>query len=389
MNTLNFLGLIHSFKVNRYPKLEKIANMGLLGVRIAQEYSRRIDILSEEMCYYLLDVHSSLLPADPKHFLRMVKPRSDIFYNLEFYDNEPFAYSHVTQVYRGTLKDGTECGIKVIDRKSKKDFLDDIYGLEKGVKLFSKISPVMARMFFAKDIVENIKESTLEKIDLRREIKYTNYFAGICEDYRDDYELTNLKFPKIYKEISSEHYIVGEYISGGNVKELLNDKKMKYNKFLEIMRYHLFYIFVIGSFHSDIHAGNIIIGENGEIYFIDCNSITEIDDEFRSTFYTLLISVCDENYDEINRCIKKLSRNLIPDTKYLNFKKKSKEIKGSKFSHKIMSLFRIASENGMVFDNNLFSVLKAFIRLEEIAYKTLPKAFFVKDLREELKRYGI
>ncbi|MGL5100502.1 MAG: hypothetical protein ACRC6B_10840, partial [Fusobacteriaceae bacterium] len=115
MNTLNFLGLIHSFKVNRYPKAEKIANMGLLGVRVAQEYSRRIDILSEEMCYYLMDIHSSLLPSEPKHFLRMVKPRSDIFYNLEFYDNDPFAYSHVTHVYRATLKDGTDCSIKVID----------------------------------------------------------------------------------------------------------------------------------------------------------------------------------------------------------------------------------------------------------------------------------
>lgn len=396
MNTLNFLGLIHSFKLNRYPTPEKIASMGLLGVRIAQEYSRRIDVLSEEMCYYLMDIHSSLLPSEPKHFLRMVKPRSDIFYNLEFYDNDPFAYSHVTQVYRATLKNGMDCSIKVIDRKSKKDFLDDIFAIEKGIRIFSKISPTMARMFFAKDIIENIKTSTLEKMNLKKEIKYTNYLAGICADYKDIYRLHNLKFPRIYRELSTENYLVGEYISGGNVKELLNDKKMKYHKFLEIMRYHLFYIFVIGTFHSDIHAGNIIVGDKGEVYFIDCNSITEIDDEFRINFYKFLTELCDGNYENSTRYLNKLSRTLIPDKKYLNFKKRSREIfaqagdkkiKEFQFSRKIMSLFRAASENGMTFDKNLFPLLKAFIRLEEMAYRTLPEAFFVKDLRNELRRY--
>lgn len=396
MNTLNFLGLIHSFKVNRYPKAEKIAKMGLLGVRIAQEYSRRIDILSEEMCYYLMDIHSSILPAEPKHFLKILKPRSDIFYNLEFFDNDPFAYTHVTQVYLGTLKDGQECSIKIIDQKSKKEFLDDIFSLEKGIRVFSKVSPMVARMFFAQDIIEDIKESTLEKMDLAQEIKYTGFLAGICEDYKDIYNLQNLKFPKIYRELSNENYIVGEYISGGNVKELLKERKMKYPKFLEIMRYHLFYIFVIGSFHSDIHAGNIIIGSKGEVHFIDCNSITEIDHEFRINFYHFLLELCDGNYEDSTKYLNKLSRTLIPDKKYLNFKKRSREIfsqaenkkiKEFQFSRKIMSLFRAAAENGMTFDKNIFPLLKALIRLEEMAYRTFPEAFFVKDLKEELKKY--
>lgn len=396
MNTLNFLGLIHSFKMNRYPKAEKIARMGLLGVRIAQEYSRRIDILSEEMCYYLMDIHSSILPAEPKHFLKMVKPRSDIFYNLEFFDNDPFAYTNVTQVYLATLKNGQDCSIKAIDEKSKKDFLNDIFSLEKGINIFSKISPIVARMFFAKDVIENIKANTLDKMNLSKEIRYTGYLAGICEDYKDIYNLHNLKFPNIYKELSTENYLVGEYIHGGNVKELLKEKKMKYHKFLEIMRYHLFYIFVIGTFHSDIHAGNIIIGDKGEVYFIDCNCITEIEDDFRINFYHFLVELCEGNYEKSTKYLNKLSRTLIPDKKYLNFKKRSREIfaqaenkkiKEFQFSRKIMSLFRAASENGMTFDKSLFPLLKAFIRLEEMAYRTLPEAFFVKDLRNELKRY--
>ncbi|MGL5099755.1 MAG: AarF/UbiB family protein, partial [Fusobacteriaceae bacterium] len=159
---------------------------------------------------------------------------------------------------------------------------------------------------------------------------------------------------------------------------------------------HLFYIFVMGTFHSDIHAGNIIIGDKGEIYFIDCNSITEIEDEFRIDFYRFLIELCDGNYEDSTRYLKKLSRTLIPDRKYLNFKKRSREIfaqaenkkiKEFQFSRKIMSLFRAAAENGMTFDKNIFPLLKAFIRLEEMAYRTLPEAFFVKDLRNELKRY--
>ncbi|MGL4968909.1 MAG: hypothetical protein ACRC5B_01895, partial [Fusobacteriaceae bacterium] len=113
-------------------------------------------------------------------------------------------------------------------------------------------------------------------------------------------------------------------------------------------------------------------------------------------FYNFLVELCEGNYENSTRYLNKLSRTLIPDKKYLNFKKRSREIfaqagnkkiKEFQFSHKIMSLFRAAAENGMTFDKNLYPLLKALIRLEEMAYRTLPEAFFVKDLRNELRRY--
>lgn len=396
MNTLNFIGLIRSFRKNRYPKIEKIAGMGLLGVRIAQEYSRRIDILSEDMCYYLMEIHSSIVPTTPKHLLKMIPPKSPIFYNLEFFDNDPFDYSMNTQVYLGTLRNGQDVSIKVIDAKSKKQFLEDIYSLEKGIKLFAKFNKVLSKKYLTVDIISDIRENSLEKMDLEKEIEYTQFLANIRNEFAAKYELYNLKFPIIYKEISTADYIVGEYLSGRNVKELLAEKKMKYKNLLEIMRFHLFYIFIIGRFHSDIHAGNIIIGEKGEIYFIDCNSLTSISEDFKVNFFNFLYELCDGNYDASAKYLNKLSRTLISEKRYMIFRAKfqeifkeadSKKLKEFNFSRKIMSLFKVAISNGMTFDKSLFPVLKALIRMEEMAYKTLPEILFIKDLKNILSDY--
>lgn len=396
MNIFNFIGLIRSFKKNRYPKVEKIAGMGLLGVRIAQEYSRRIDILSEDMCYYLMEIHSSIIPTVPKHFLKMVPPKSPIFYNLEFFDNDSFDYSLTTQVYRGTLRNGQDVSIKVIDARAKKQFLDDVFSLEKRIKLFAKFNKTLSRKYLTVDIIEDIRDNTLEKLSISHEMECTKFLTRIRDEYVGEYELYNLKFPIIYKEISTDEYVVGEFLSGRNVKDLLAEKKMKYKNLLEIMRFHLFYIFIIGKFHSDIHGGNIIVGENGEIYFIDCNSLTAISEDFKVNFFNFLLELCEGDYDASARYLNKLSRTLISEKRYMMFKKEfeeifreadSKKLKEFNFSRKIMSLFKVAMSNGMAFDKSLFPVLKALIRMEEMAYRTLPEILFIKDLKNILYGY--
>jgi len=39
-------------------------------------------------------------------------------------------------------------------------------------------------------------------------------------------------------------------------------KKMSYNALLELFQIHGFYMFCVGTFHGDIHPGNIILSKN-------------------------------------------------------------------------------------------------------------------------------
>ncbi|MGL6064633.1 MAG: AarF/UbiB family protein [Fusobacteriaceae bacterium] len=393
MNSLNYFYLIRSFKKNKFPKIETIRSMGLMGIRIAQEYSRRIDILSEEMCYYLMDIRSSLIPIAPKHFLTLIPRESNLLHILEYFDNDPFIYSFINQVYRGCLKNGLDVSIKVIDPRAKNIFMKDLNLAKKRSKLLSKIAPILSKRFLTEDIINNIEMNNLKKLSFSSELSSTNYLYETKEKYAQEYNLEKLNFPNIYPNYSTPEYLVGDYIQGESVKELLENNFMNYQNVLEIIRLHFFYIFILGKFHSDIHAGNILINEENHIYFIDCNSLTEIDDKFRITFFKFLEALTNQEYNKAGKFISELSLIKVLDDKFLAkieiLFRNSKELSMKKIniSKKIMSAFKLGTSYGMTFDENLFSVLKALVRLEYIAFKTNPKAIFIKDLKVILNNY--
>lgn len=394
MNSLNYFYLIRSFKKNKFPKIETIRSMGLMGVRIAQEYSRRIDILSEEMCYYLMDIHSSLIPIVPKHFLTMIPRESNLLHLLEYFDNDPFSYTFINQVYRGCLKNGLDVSIKIIDPRAKNIFMKDLNLVKKRSKFLTKIAPILSKKFLTEDIINNIEMSNLKKLSFSSELSTTNYLYETKEKYMKEYNLEKLNFPNIYPNYSTPDYLVGDYIQGESVKELLENNFMIYENILEIIRLHFFYIFILGKFHSDIHAGNIIIDEKNNIYFIDCNSLTEIKDEFRVTFFQFLQALTNQEYNQAGKFISQLSLIKVLDDKFLAkieiLFRNSKELSMKKIniSKKIMSAFKLATSYGMTFDENLFSVLKALGRLEYMAFKTNPKGIFIKDLKIVLEHYS-
>lgn len=396
MNIFNFISLVYDLQRNKFPKVEKIEKMGLLGVRIAQEYSRRVDILNEEMCNYLLEVHSSLIRIEPKHLLTVVPKGSVVLSAMEYFDNDPFAYTYITQVYRGTLKNGMDISIKVLNPKAKIQFEKELHTLVKRTKWLKKIAPKTSKKLLTEEIFVNIEENNMKKLCLQCELDTTEFLEKTRKEYEHRYFLTNLKFPNLLPEISTEGYLAGEFIYGRNVKDLVDEIKMKYHHFLEIMRYHFFYIFIVGKYHSDIHAGNIIIGENSKIYFIDCNSLTEIEDRVRKAFFNFLYNISIKEYGMAGRYLLKLSTSEIKDDQYGKIVEKlnivfhdvySKNLREINLTKKIMEAMKFATAYGLTYNEDLFSLIKVVTRLEEMALKTLPTSIFVKDLRKVLEIY--
>ncbi|MGL4534314.1 MAG: AarF/UbiB family protein [Fusobacteriaceae bacterium] len=396
MNIFRFISLVVDLQKNKFPKLEKIEKMGLLGVRIAQEYSRRVDLLDEDMCNYLRKVHSSLIKIEQKNLLTVIEKGSVVLSAMEYFDNEPFAYTYITQVYRGTLKNGMDISIKVLNPKAKVQFEKELQTLVKRTHWLKKIAPETSKKLLTEEIFLNIEENNMKKLCLQCEIETTNFLEKTRKNYEMKYFLKNLKFPNILPNISTAEYLVGEFIYGRNVKDLLDEIKMKYNHLLEIMRYHFFYVFIIGKYHSDIHAGNIIIGEDSKVYFIDCNSLTEIDDDFRKTFFNFLYNISIKEYGMAGRYLMKLSTSEIKGDQYNKIVEKlnivfhdahNKNVREINFTKKIMEAMKFVTVYGLTYSENLFSLIKALTCLEEMSSKTMPNAIFIKDIKKILEIY--
>lgn len=396
MLVFNLLSLLRAFNSNRFPKVEKISKLGILGVRIAQLYSTRIDILSKEMCHYLMNVHSSIVPVKEKNMLKILNKENNPLYLLEFFDNEPYRTSYVSQIYTGTLKNGQDVVIKFPDMESKYYFLKRIKKLEKAAKIIAFWFPALSRKFSLNEFISSLKESSLRKADLFAELIVTKELNEIRNQYCDKYDLKNLNFSEFFSEYSNAAYLISKYRSTHSVKNLLEDVKMKAKYVKDIIRFQFFYIFVVGKFHSDVHRGNILIGDGqdeGKIFFIDSNSLCEISDNFRiNTFYFLLNlsrNDLEKAFHFLNHlAIKRVSQEqekLLYDKFVLFFHDISKKSLGEiSFCKQLVSFFKIAINIEVEYPEDLFEFLKALIRLEDIEAETIHTAIFIDTLREVL-----
>lgn len=396
MLTLNLLKLLIAFDQNKFPKMDRVKKMGILGIRIIQFYSTRIDILSEEMCYFLMNIHSTAIDVEPKRMLTIIRKDNSPLPYFEFFDNEPYRCNFVSQIYTGTLKNGQDVVIKFSDPESKAVLLKQLENLRKSTEIISFFFPYLSKKYDLKNIVSEIERISLEKLDLISEMYITNYLDEIRDKYSEKYDLQNLRFSKFHPELSNEEYIISNFKHTDSVKYLLKEIKMKYKHVINIMKYHFFYMFVIGKFHSEAHQGNILVGDDGEIFFIDSNSLSVISDDFRKNFFYFLLRLSEEKLKESFQYFLKLSNTEINEDEKailyekfrLNFSRISDKSLGTiNLSKKIMSAFKEGIKIGMEFNADLYPILKAIIRLEKIAASTNHTSIFTNDLKFVLKIY--
>lgn len=396
MLTLNLLKLLIAFDQNKFPKMDRVKKMGILGIRIIQFYSTRIDILSEEMCYFLMNIHSTAIDVEPKRMLTIIRKDNSPLPYFEFFDNEPYRCNFVSQIYTGTLKNGQDVVIKFSDPESKAVLLKQLENLRKSTEIISFFFPYLSKKYDLKNIVSEIERISLEKLDLISEMYITNYLDEIRDKYSEKYDLQNLRFSKFHPELSNEEYIISNFKHTDSVKYLLKEIKMKYKHVINIMKYHFFYMFVIGKFHSEAHQGNILVGDDGDIFFIDSNSLSVISDDFRKNFFYFLLRLSEEKLKESFQYFLKLSNTEITEDEKailyekfrLNFSRISDKSLGTiNLSKKIMSAFKEGIKIGMEFNADLYPILKAIIRLEKIAASTNHTSIFTNDLKFVLKIY--
>ncbi len=72
MLSVNFLRMLSSFNSIKGIDPKRIIKLGILGIRLAQKYSSRIDMLDVENCFYLSDFNTSDVQKEDEHLLRLL-----------------------------------------------------------------------------------------------------------------------------------------------------------------------------------------------------------------------------------------------------------------------------------------------------------------------------
>lgn len=390
MNSFQFISLMRMIYGGKKLDIMKIQNMGLLAVKIGQVHALRADFLKPEVCAELTKLYRANLPVKREGLVKDVDMSS-----FSSFNSEPLAVASVGQVYEAELNNGDNVVVKLIKKDFAEGFKRDVKSLRKLLRFSVTVYPKLKRVFDPMGILEHIEEYTLRELDLRNEREGQEILRKIYDENLEYFKKLNFGFPKIYTDLSSEKIMVSQKVSGKTFDELLDEGKLGYEKLLDFFRVHGFYLFKIGTFHGDIHPGNIMLDED-KIYFIDTGAISKVPYKLRQGLLMFFDALSSYDYNRCAEELHKMADKKISDDKFIkfvaNFNELYSDFKGKtvaqiSLTKRMMETIKMAVHAGMEFDKGMFGIIKSLMFLDGMVLRCNPDAVLMEDMRPYINEF--
>lgn len=215
---------------------------------------------------------------------------SEVFAELE---EKPLASASIAQVHGARLKDGTSVVIKV-QRPGLPRIVDADLRVLRAFAWFLQKMP-MGDMANPKSVVEDFASNMADELDFRREAKNLDQFNAIMERHK----LTGVAAPKPLHELSGVRVLVMERFHGvriDNTENLAATGEDLEGKLLLGMRAWFRCLLVHGFFHGDVHAGNLMVLDDGRIGFLDFGIVGRFEGNRHRLVSDFLVATATRNY---------------------------------------------------------------------------------------------
>lgn len=394
---LKFIRLFREIFGKSLPDLDLIQRQGLLSMKIAQTFALRIDFLNEATCTHLATLYTKTTPIASEDFRNLIALYTDETYlsNFSWIDSAPIGSASVGQVHRARLNDGTEVVIKCIKQNFKQKFEKDVRALRNFIKFIIFFYPKLAKVADPVGILEHIEEYTLAELDLRNEIQHGKVLKGIYEQNKNAFDLSRLRFPKIFEELSSENVLVSEFIEGPTADDLLTSRRMPFDDILEIFHIHGFYIFIIGTFHGDLHPGNLIVKDK-LFYFIDTGAISQVGKKIQTGLFEFMENLSVYDFKGCARALNNMADTEIHGKDFERYEVKlldlykdfaGKTVSEVSLTRKMMETIKLGVNSGMVFEKGMFPIIKSMMYLDGMVLKGAPQTVLMEEMRRFLEEF--
>ena len=352
-------------------------SMGVTFIKLGQFLATRPDIIGEKLSDQLQTLQDKV-PAFSKDIsLDEISENFKDFIDI----SEPIAAASIAQVHKAQIKENgvlKEVAIKVLRPNIKKVFNDEIEALMLFAYLIESLVKKTKRLKLV-EVVYLLKEITNHEMDLRFEAAAANEFY---ENTRND---VGFKIPKIYWKFTSENVLTLDWIDAISIRELEKIKSLGINcKSLasDIIQHFLRHAVRDGYFHADMHQGNLLIENTGQLIFIDFGIMGRIDKINRRFLAEILYGFIQRDYKKVAEV--HIAAGLVPkdvNTEELAqalrsigepiFGQSVKDISGGKL---LKQLFEITEKFNMQTQPQLLLLQKTMVVVEGVSRKLDPDA---------------
>jgi predicted unusual protein kinase regulating ubiquinone biosynthesis (AarF/ABC1/UbiB family) len=224
-------------------------------------------------------------PPVPFHQVRATierelgRPIDDLFAG---YEETPIAAASMAVVHRAELPDGRLVAVKVL-RPGIEQVLDDDLAILRSLaaEMAASVQTFEARM--AVDLVTGLREQLAQEVDFTLERAAMDEARQIVATLGE----ATLVVPAPIPELCSRRVLTMEYLDGVAIDDLAAIERMGHEVrpvVLALVRAWFASVLRYGTFHGDVHAGNLMVLADGRIGILDWGIVGRLDDTTRDLF---------------------------------------------------------------------------------------------------------
>ena len=268
---------------------------GVTFVKLGQVLSSREDVLPPQFIKALstLQMDSTPIPwteAEAAIRHELGRPLEEVFASV---DQTPLAAASVAQVHCATLLDGAQVVIKIQRPRARAQVTTDLDILER-LAADAERRTEWARDYGARALAAEFARTLREELDYRVEAANTEMLRSAIGRL----PAPALNIPAVYGDLSTARMLVLERAVGTPFSRLTADALPPdaARRVVDGVVDSVFeQIAVSGVFHGDLHAGNLILADDGTVTLIDFGAIGILERSVRRLLAPLLVAIANDD----------------------------------------------------------------------------------------------
>lgn len=272
--------------------------LGPAYVKFGQLIASSPGMFPEELSAEFRSLLDEVPPADPRTIQAMLAeelgaPVAEMFGS---FDSEPFASASIAQVHKATLKDGTPVVVKVQRPDIRTRLAADLQIL-KQIALGLELTDI-GRMSNIYEVMRDFEANLADELDFTLEAQSMRDWAAGLQGSQYG---SKVRVPESYPHMSTDKVLTMEYVEGIRIDQVDQIRECGFDgpAIVKTLMLTLFEsAFTSGTFHGDLHAGNLMIDSQGRIVFLDFGIVGRLDERTRKTLRELIGALIVESDDE-------------------------------------------------------------------------------------------
>lgn len=371
---------------------KELESLGPTFIKLGQMLSTRPDFIPRPYIDALSRLQDNVKPFPFEEIENIVQAQLKTKISKAFseFKYEPLAAASLGQVHFARMRDGRPVAVKVQRPDIKDIILKDFEALEEISRTVDGLTDV-GRVYSFQNILSEFKRTLLMELDYKKEA------ANLKKLKENLAEYSRIIIPDPIEDYTTESVLTMEFVKGEKVSSLSSFSKLGLNGrdlAVELFKAYLDQILSDGFFHADPHPGNVFITEDKKLALIDLGMVARIDPEMRENLLKLLLYIVEGKGMEAARLSLKMSaevdegneENYINEISGFLAAYQDEMIENIRVGEMILTLTKIAADNGIKVQSELSLLGKTLLSLDEITKILYPDFKPNAELRKHIEQ---